>query len=142
MAVPKTSGEALAKRLLTDAELKAKIGERIFPNVPDQDIDGAYLVFRQVLGGAGMLCLDGMPGLKSYTWRLDAFAATDEEAVAIMELVIDRLCGNRKKGLSVWRDLASGVQVCSPAPDADADIEGFGENTAGQSVNVLFCPQV
>lgn len=140
MPIPKTSEEAIAQRLLTEPTLTRLVGNRITPNIPEQEPEGDYLVFRLVLGGGGTL-LDGRPGLQNYFYRLDAFAASDERAREIMEAAVNRLCGNRKLALSPYRDLTHGVQGCFPAPDLDADTEDAVKTSSGQTVSIWFCPQ-
>lgn len=134
-------GEAIASRLLSSEVVTAlSIGTRITPKVPDQEPDGDYLVFRRVAGGGGTN-LHGARGLQNYLYRLDAYCATDEAAEAVLAAVRDRLCGNSRAGIPVWRDLADGVQCCLPADDLDADVEGDGSAVNGFTISIHFCPQ-
>jgi hypothetical protein len=136
----KTPAEALAKRVLTDAAIVAKLGNRFTPSMPDQEPEYYYGVYRRVGGGDGTL-IDGPRGLKAYLYRIEVFGKLSEECDAILLAIIDRLCGNPRKGLAVWRDIADGVQGCFPAEDQDADTLDDGGRVNGQTVTLWFNPQ-
>lgn len=141
---PVNSGEALAQRLLTGEDVKALVGTRITPNKPTQGESfnvKPYLCFWKV-GGGGESNLAGRTRLQSYQWRIEFHAETDEQAEKLREVVLDRLAGNPRNGIPVWRDLESGVHVCKVVDDADAEVREDGSQIAGQTFSIWFCPQV
>lgn len=136
--------EPLYNRLITDAAITAIVKDRIKPNQPTQGFDGAkkpYISFWRITGG-GNKDLTGRSGLQNYFFRIEFHAETDDEAEVLRELVLNRLCGNPRKGIAAWIDRTQGVLGCFAQDDADADTDDDGFQISGQTVSLHFCPQI
>lgn len=140
MPVYVNPNEAMADRLLTDLAIRLVVDNRITPNKPMQEGVKPYIVFFK-LGGGGETDLAGERKLRVFDYRLEFHADTDAVTEALRELCLDRLCGNSRKSIAVWRDTTNGVQGCFPVDDADADTLDDGTQIAGQTVRLWFCPQ-
>ena len=136
MAVPRTEGEAIAQRLLTEPAVTALVGTRIYPSKPTQDPTEKYVVYYRTGGGDGRR-LAGRHGLQNYAVRVEATAGTQAEAEAILAAVRERLApvGDR------WVDKTNGVHGCSTVGDADEQTLEDGRQVSGQTYSIWFKAQ-
>lgn len=139
--LPKNATEAIAQRLFTENAVTAIVGNRITPNKPLAEGLKPYLCFYR-LGGGGGRNLAEVNRLQNGFYRIEFYCDTEEQTEALREVVIDRLCGNPRKGIPPWADRASGVQSCRPVDDADADTQEDGSQIAGQTVSIWFACQI
>lgn len=136
MPRPLTEGEAIATRLLTEPAVTALVGTRIYPSKPTQDPAAAYLVYYRTGGGDGRR-LGGRHGLQNYAVRVEATAATQGEAEAILAAVRDRLTPAGER----WVDKDNGVHGCSTVGDADEQTLEDGRQVSGQTFGIWFKAQ-
>lgn len=108
-----TPGEAIFDRL--NGETAA--GSKVFPQKPTLDPQGKWVVYRKQSGGGGKR-LGGRNALQSYSFRLDCFATTQEEAESLYLQVLSRLAG--------WNDRVNGIHGCFESEDHDDDLAEDG----------------
>lgn len=126
-----TSAEVIAARLLADGPTTALVSTRITPSKPVQEPDGDYLCFWRQSGGDGVT-LDGPTASHWEEIRVEATAATQARAEAILKAVRESLHG--------WRDVANGVQGSFAQGDADEQTLEDGRQVSGQSFMIRFKP--
>jgi len=136
MPRPRTEGEAIAQRLLTEPAVTALVGTRVYPSKPTQDPVEKYIVYYRTGGGDGRR-LAGRLGLQNYQVRVESTAGTQAEAEAILAAIIERLtpAGDR------WVDKDNGVHGCSTVGDADEQTLEDGRQVSGQTFAIWFKAQ-
>lgn len=136
MSNPATPSEAMNERLTVDppaGDLSALIGDRAFPCKPTQEAELPYLAWWEVSGGGGTT-MSGPTRLKQHEMRVEAYAATEDEAVRVLAAARLLLAG--------WRDRNRGVQGCFESEDADQESLDDGVEVAGQTFRLWFAPQL
>lgn len=137
MPAPATASEAFAQRLLTGDAIIALVDAKVYPTKPTQDIDGDYIVYYRTAGGDNKT-LDGRSGLQAHDIRVECYSGTSAGAVALLNAVVDRVCGS---GNDRWRDRDNGVQGCFAQGDSDEQILDDGTQIASQTFSLWFKPQ-
>lgn len=124
-------GEALFARLTSAVSATTAAGN-VFPQVPTEETNEDYVVYRRVSGG-GATILTGRSGLQEYLYRVDVYASTELAGELILKAI-----NHQSTGLPGWSDTANNLQGIFPADDADSDVLGDNVRIPGQSFSVWF----
>lgn len=138
--MPGTPSEAIAG-CLTDAvraaDLIALVADRVYPEKPEQLTAVRPYLAWWLTGGGGGKTLGGASGLQRYDLRVEAVAATEAQAQAVLGAARDALLLPR----SEWQSVNNGIQGVFASEDADQDVLDDGAEVAGQTFSLHFIPQ-
>lgn len=84
---------AIYSLLVADEDVAGFVGDRIYPDIKDDDQVGAYLVITKV-GGRRPLYLDNSPKQAAARIQIDAFDEDAERVSEIADAVIDLFHGH------------------------------------------------
>ena len=117
MPTPTLPEEAFVTRLKGWAAFTAIVGQRLWPDVSNQDPTFPFTLYGRQ-GANRLQSLTATKGLARYQITLDAFAATAAQQQAIVKAATDALDG--------WSDPTLGVKGCfvEPAESVEQDVAG------------------
>ena len=91
------------------------VNERVFPDIAPMNTDRPYATY-QAVGGADASTLDGPATTRNARMQVNVWCDARIEATALMDQVIDALCG----------DAIAGVPIGAPVSGHEEDTNLYG----------------